>query len=210
MRKNAAAISATITVAILSLSRPAEAGAPPSTCNDLPFFARYDAAEALTLDQDLLELRLTADHHSADCGSSDGYGTHLLVRMKLRQDPGRCVVEDVTVARAPFTQHADDYRPEVDKTPIRFTLEEPTADIGDESLERLVFRSHEIREAIVLLPYNFFYFFDVEPDGVLNETLHPDGEGPECCWGANSSWFVRTPWRSSPQQSGQGSSVSSQ
>lgn len=166
-----------------------------SPCSMAPLLESYAEAGFLHWGEDSVELKLTADLHSADCGAPDGYGTEISVMFELKEDGSSCHVMRATVTTKDFMPPdygAIDAR---EYEAAEFAFEPSTTDLLDAELSRLTLRNHDQRRAIVLLPGDFFYFEDVTEDGELRTTLDPgDSENTGCCWGAASAAFRHRSW----------------
>lgn len=172
---------------LLALASPL--GAESSSCAGSALLRKYQSAGLVTWTSDTtLELRLDADHHSADCGTADCYGTKILLTLSIDPASVGCTLNAAKAVSKPYS------RPGCEDAPVRPvasyslvpTPKRPRLD--DPSLERLELRSQSTRHAIVLLAENFFYFEDVVSGGALRTTLDPGLlEDAGCCWGASSA-----------------------
>ncbi|MEM7517244.1 MAG: hypothetical protein AAF368_10010 [Planctomycetota bacterium] len=158
----------------------------------MPLFERYrDAGVAARADDGAWVLDLTSNLHSADCGAPDGYGTRLTVHVNVEQRPGHCAVESVSIRREPFGFGASERRASLGPELITFLLDSHAVDLGDERLDELTLRSTDGGEALILHRYNFLYFDEVEPGGILRHELWTGEDDEGCCYGGTSVHLAR-------------------
>ena len=166
------------------------AGAQEMDCKDDKFLERYTAIGATewAADGNGLVLNLTADLHSADCGSPDCFGTKIRLELALDRDEGRCGIAEATMRTEGFASERFGEVPVEDIKAGPVSVEPENADLQDQGLSQWVFREKPEGRALMLTPEIMFYYEHVGPDDELKPGVDPgELEDDGCCWGASSA-----------------------
>lgn len=136
----------------------------------------------------VIELRFTADLHTADCGAPDCYGTWISIHMEPIL-AGSCKYNNAVVETEDFDRcgiEMDDQKP--GKVTETFFSSKGSFDLEDPQLIDVRFLSKSKTRAILISLQNLFYYENMKPGGKLNTRLPGDEDNEEeCCWGASTS-----------------------
>lgn len=160
-----------------------------SDCASSPFLKRYlRSGMANMTPGGVIELRFTADLHSADCGAPDCYGTRIRIYMEPTA-AGSCKYSNAVVETEDFDHCGIEMEGRKSgKVTETFFSSKGTFDPGDPQLTEVRFFSKSKTRAILISRQDLFYYENVKPGGKLNTRLPGDEDNEEeCCWGASTS-----------------------
>ena len=158
----------------------------PDACAHIPFLNTYQRAGALKEnDNGKIVLDVHIDVHAADCGAPDCYGHQMKLTLHVTSRKRRCEIGAASATARGFNDCGPGTSFPTSFWTNTFTVS-GNPDLADPDLERIELRDAARKHALVLLPYDYYFYEKVPADAALKPQLKGE-EDIGCCYGYASS-----------------------
>jgi len=175
---------------VWALLLPRSLSAEPLDCASGPLISKYVKAGLATFSPTgVMTLVVTTDlHDGSSCGAPDCYGTTIRIVMTPVR-PGSCTYRNAIV----LTEDFDGCNDEFSKFPTGKREESFAADTEFDTrksdLKELKLLNQSAKRAILVVPWNTFYFDHLPPKFTLRAELEPEYSAGTCCYGAGMTYY---------------------
>lgn len=164
-------------------------------CHRLPFFDFYRNAKLITLDEpNDVRLQIHINYHTgAGCMAPDGYGTDLIIALRLRSDASACLIEHAEVRAVDWGLHQIQEAEALSDRKLRFDFSPfhvlQDADLNDPAVTAIPLHNSEHAVTALLRRTGVLWYEETQRDSVLHPDVDTQGEESGCCWPATSTIY---------------------
>lgn len=163
------------------------------TCNRLPFFDFYRNARLITLDEpNSVRLQIHINYHTgAGCMAPDGYGTDLIIALRLRAEDSGCFLETAEVRAVDWglpesLADASGRKLRFDFIPFDILQRVDLARLDATAV--VVHNAHHALSAMIRRN-GVLWYEQTRRDSILHTNVDTQGEEKGCCWPATSTYY---------------------
>lgn len=166
-----------------------------TSCSRLPFFDFYRNARLITADEpNNVRLQIHIDYHTgAGCMAPDGYGTDLIIALRLRAEDSGCFIERAQVRAVdwglppdPKANPPSDRKLRFDLSPFD-VLEHVDLTRTDSTAVPIHSPSHGV--SALIRRTGVLWYEQTRRDSVLQTRVDTQDEEKGCCWPATSTYY---------------------
>ncbi len=171
------------------------AEADSEACNRLSFFDFYRNARLITLDEpNNVRLQIHINYHTgAGCMAPDGYGTDLIITLRLRAVASGCFVEHAEVRAADWGLHLVKGPDAPSDRKLRFNFSPfqvlKHTNLYDPDVAAIPIHNSQYAVSALIRRTGVLWYEGTQQDSVLHTSVDSQGEEAGCCWPATSTIY---------------------
>jgi hypothetical protein len=166
-----------------------------ASCNRLSFFDFYRNARLITVDEpNNVRLQIHVNYHTgAGCMAPDGYGTDLIISLRLRAQDSGCFIENAQVRAVDWGLPPDLAGNGSSDRKLRFdfssfdVLDQVDLTRADSTAVPIHSPGHAV--SALVRRTGVLWYEQTRRDSVLHTRVDTQGEEKGCCWPATSTYY---------------------